>query len=329
MQSHVRPHSFRDLPKLRDSLSYLYVEHVRIEQTDLGVEFLDKHGHTLIPIANLTCLLLGPGSAITHAAVQAIVKAGCLIVWCGEEGVRCYAQGLGETHQAYKLMRQAELTCDPVRRLQVVERMYRARFREPLPAGLTLQQIRGLEGQRVRQGYAEAARKYGIRWEGRSYDRGNWNASDPVNRALSAANACLHGICHAAVLTAGYSPGLGFIHQGKQLAFVYDIADLYKMRLTVPVAFATVAEDPPRLETEVRKRLRQAFRNMKLLARILPDIERLLQLDPEAALPDGFDPDLDPALPTPWWTPPEGADTRLDGAEEGDDPPTFIPEDLP
>ncbi|RME57615.1 MAG: type I-E CRISPR-associated endonuclease Cas1 [Caldilineae bacterium] len=307
------PHSYRDLPRVGDSISYLYFEYGRVEQTRLGVEYVNKDGRTLLPVAGLTTLLLGPGTTVTHAAVRTLTRAGCLIVWVGEEGVRCYAQGLGETHKAYKLMRQAALASDPDARMQVVERMYRFRFREPLPEGLSIEQVRGFEGRRVRDAYAEAAARHGLTWHGRHYDRGNWDAADPMNRALSAANACLNGLAHAAILSAGYSTGLGFIHQGKQLAFVYDIADLYKTRLSVPVAFATVAEvkqgtlREDRLEREVRKRMRQAFRNMKLLARIVPDIDRVLDLERDL-LPDGFDPDDDPALPTPWWTPPGGGD---------------------
>ena len=305
------PHSFRDLPKIRDSVSYLYLEYGRIEQTKLGVEYVNKQGSTLLPVANLTALLLGPGTTVTHAAVRNLARTGCSVIWCGEEGVRFYAQGLGETHKAYKLMRQAALSVDPDLRMQVVDRMYRLRFRDALPKNLSIEQVRGFEGRRVRDAYAEAAARYGVEWTGRQYDRGDWNAADPVNRALSAANACLNGIAHAAILSAGYSAGLGFIHQGKQLAFAYDVADLYKTQLTVPVAFAAVAEvtagqvPEKHLEREVRRRCRQAFRNMKLLARIVPDIDRVLDVENEF-LPDGFDPDDDPALPTPWWGPPGG-----------------------
>ena len=297
------PHSFRDLPKIRDSLSYLYFERGRITQSKLGVEYVNKTGRTLIPVANLTTLMLGPGTTVTHAAIRTLARAGCLVVWTGQEGVRFYAQGLGETHKGYKLMRQAELSADEELRLRVVDRMYRMRFAEPLPNHLDLQQVRGHEGQRMRQAYDDAAREYGIRWDVRTYARNNWSGSDPANRALSAANACLNGICHAAILSAGYSPGLGFIHQGKQLSFVYDIADLYKTKITIPVAFATVAEEPAHLEREVRTRCRQAFRNMKLLKRILPDIKAVLDIEGDPPLPDGFDPDDDPALPTPWWEP--------------------------
>jgi CRISPR-associated protein Cas1 len=299
----VLPHSFRDLPKIRDSLSYLYFERGRLTQTKLGIEFVNKQGRTLLPVASLAVLLLGPGTTVTHAAIRTLARAGCSLCWVGEEGVRFYAQGLGETHKAYKLQRQAELASEEGMRLKVVERMYRLRFQESLPKDLTLEQVRGYEGQRMRQAYADAAQEYGVDWRGRNYDRNDWSGSDAPNRALSAANSCLNGVCHAAILSSGYSPGLGFIHQGKQLSFVYDVADLYKTKITIPVAFATVAVEPERLEREVRKRCRQAFRNIRLLKRIIPDIEAVLDIDGDPPLPDGFDPDIDPALPTPWWEP--------------------------
>ena len=196
------PHSFRDLPKIRDSLSHLYFQYGRIKQTKLGVEYVNKQGRTVIPSANLSLLMLGPGTTVTHAAVRTLARTGCSVMWCGEAGVRFYAQGLGETNKAYKLMRQADLVVDEDSRLRVVERMYQMRFEEPLPDEVTIQQIRGMEGARVRKAYAEAAREHGIEWHGRSYDRTNWNVGDPPNRALSAAYACLTGLCHAAILAA-------------------------------------------------------------------------------------------------------------------------------
>jgi len=312
--------NYRALPKVRDSLSYAYFDYGRIEQSKLGIEYVNDAGRIIIPIANLTTLMLGPGTSITHAAVNALAKSGCLIVWSGEEGVRFYAQGTGETRKGYALQRQAELASDPARRLAVVMRMYRMRFREALPRNLTIEQLRGMEGVRVRDAYAHAARKYNVEWKGRNYDRSNWDNSDPVNRALSSANACLNAICHAAIVSAGYSTGLGFIHQGTQLAFVYDIADLYKAALTIPLAFSTAAEDPPKIETVVRQRCREGFRRLKILGRIIPDIDSVLAVDSED-LPEGFDPDDDPARPTDWWTPGDAAvpQTTEEGDDDGDD----------
>lgn len=292
----------RDLPKIRDSISFLYFEYGHLEQSKLGVEFVNQQGHTALPVASLSSLLLGPGTTVTHGAIKTLTAAGCSVIWSGESGVRCYAQGLGETHKAYRLIHQASLASNERTRLQVVERMYRARFADPLPDNLNLEQIRGKEGIRVREAYATAARQYGVEWNGRRYNRGNWAEADPVNRLLSAANACLHGLTHAAILSSGYSPALGFVHHGKQLSFVYDIADLYKMQVCVPVAFATASEDLAKPETIVRKRCRDAFTNIKLLQRIVRDIDQLLSVDKRLEDVGGFDIDADPAFPTPWWS---------------------------
>ena len=133
-----------------------------------------------------------------------------------------------------------------------------------------------MEGIRVRQAYAEASRQYDIEWKGRQYDQTDWDKSDDINRALSAANACLYGVCHAAILAAGYSPGLGFIHMGKMLSFVYDIADLYKTDLTIPTAFKVTAEKPQELERAIRMECRKKFHEFKLMERLLPDIAEVL-----------------------------------------------------
>jgi CRISPR-associated protein Cas1 len=133
-----------------------------------------------------------------------------------------------------------------------------------------------MEGIRVRRTYAEVSRQYGVEWKGRRYDQKDWNKGDPINRALSAANACLYGICHAGILSAGYSSALGFIHTGKMLSFVYDVADLYKTELTIPVAFRVAATNPPDLERQIRMECRKTFHEFKIMERLLPDIAEVL-----------------------------------------------------
>ncbi len=297
-----------ELPKLRDSLSYLYVEHAVLNRKHNAVECVDAQGAILIPIASLAVLLLGPGTSITHAAIRALADNGCSIMWVGEDATRFYAQGLGETRKGHRLVRQAELVSDPSKRTEVVLRMYRKRFGHELDPSLTLPQIRGLEGSRLRQAYAEASRRFGVAWAGRHYDRSNWAASDPLNRALSAANALLNGICHVAIVSGGYSPGLGFIHTGKQLSFVYDVADFYKTEITIPTAFATVAASADRVDSRVRAACRERFKQARLLERILPDIDEVLGLG--HLPPETYDVDLDGACPQELWSP-------LVGEEEG------------
>jgi len=292
----------QELPKLSDSLSYLYAEHCLVEKKQQAIELFDQDGATLVPTAALAVLLLGPGTRITHAAVKTLADSGCSIVWVGQDGTRCYAHGGGETRKGYHLLHQARLATDPQLRLEVCKRMYRMRFNEVLDSTLTIQQLRGMEGSRVRTAYAQLSIKHNVPWHGRSYDRKSWGNSDPINRAISAANALLNGLSHAAIVSGGYSPGLGFIHTGKQLSFVYDVADLYKVDVTLPAAFRIVGESPQRVEPRVREACRQAFKDEKLLGRILPDIERLLAI-PKEVLAAGGEADSDPARPEPLWTP--------------------------
>ena len=289
------------LPKIRDGLSSMYVEHARIDRHEKSIAIWDQDGVTPVPAATLAVLMLGPGTNITHAAIQALADNNCLVIWAGEENVRFYASGTGGTRSAAPLLLQARLASDEKTRLDVVRRMYQMRFTDVPDTVMTVEALRGLEGIRVRRAYAQASTQTGVEWNGRNYDRTNWADADPVNRALSCANSCLYGICHAAILASGYSPGIGFIHTGKQLSFVYDIADLYKTDVTIPVAFAAAKDDPPNLERAVRLACRDRFRETKLLQRIVPDIQKALNIkeDPSAE----FAPDADPALPTDLWTP--------------------------
>jgi len=140
----------------------------------------------------------------------------------------------------------------------------------------SVEQLRGLEGVRVRAMYQALAKQYGVTWHARNYDHSDWGKADLPNRCLSAATACLYGVPEAAVLAAGYAPAIVFIHTGKPLSFVYDVADIYKFETVVPVAFAMAAKGGAQAEREVRLRCRDVFRRTRLLEQIIPDIEPCL-----------------------------------------------------
>jgi CRISPR-associated protein Cas1 len=167
------------------------------------------------------------------------------------------------------------------------------RFPEAVDPEVSIDQLRGKEGYRVRNAYQDIAAKHGLTWEGRSYDRNKWQGADPANKALSAANACLYGICHAAVLSLGFSPALGFIHTGKQLSFVYDLADLYKLDLAVPLAFQEASLGGTDIERRVRLALRDRFRETRFLTRVADDLMAIF--GPDSEDPEVFD--GDPARP--------------------------------
>jgi CRISPR-associated protein Cas1 len=201
-----------------------------------------------------------------------------LLAWTGQDGVKFYAHCTGATFSSRRLIAQARLASDEKLRRDVVISMYQKRFPGEIIGDKSIEQIRGMEGQRVRAAYAKLAEEYGIEWTGRVYDQNNWFQATPANRALSAANSCLYGVCSAAIVAAGYSLGLGFIHTGKQLSFVYDIADLYKTELTVPVAFRLAGTEKDQLERKVRMTCRDVFHQAKLMNRILPDIAEVLHV---------------------------------------------------
>lgn len=294
-----------ELPKLRDSISYAYVEKAIIDRKQHAIEAVCDRGRIPIPIASLCLLLLGPGTSITHAAIKTLADNGCSVLWVGEDATRFYAYGTGETRKAYRLLRQAALVCDAKSRQAVVLRMYKMRFGGELDPDLSLPQIRGKEGVRVREAYKRVSQQFNVPWHGRRYDRGQWNRADPINRALSAANALLNGTCHAAIVSSGYSPGLGFVHTGKQLSFVYDIADLYKVDLTVPIAFEIVSESSEKVEARARQMCRERFKERRLLNHIITDIDNVLNIDPVRDMVTQ-EIDEDGALPTALWEPLQG-----------------------
>ncbi len=165
------------IPRLSDSVSFLYIEKAVIHRKQNTIEAVDENGRIPIPVASLSVLMLGPGTSLSHAAVNILAKNGCLVAWVGENISRFYAQGMGETYKAYKLMQQAQLVCDAEKRKKVVVAMYRMRFDQELEENLTLPQIRGHEGVRMRNAYAYWSRQTGVNWEGRQYNFRKWGAT--------------------------------------------------------------------------------------------------------------------------------------------------------
>jgi len=262
---------------IKDRLSILFLEKGNLDVLDGAFVLVDKNGvRTHIPVGGVACLMLEPGTRVSHAAVVLASRVGCLLVWIGDGGVRLYASGQPGGARADRLLYQAKLALDDTARLNVVRKMYALRFNEEPPARRSVEQLRGIEGVRVRKMYELLARQYKVNWKRRNYDHNNWGSGDVPNRCLSSATACLYGICEAAILAAGYAPAIGFIHTGKPQSFVYDVADIFKFETVVPVAFRIAAKDPFDPERSVRLACRDVFRQNKLLKRIIPTIEEVL-----------------------------------------------------
>lgn len=289
---------------LKDRASLVFVERAQLDVMDGAFVAVEADGtRTHIPVGGLACIMLEPGARISHAAVALAAQAGTLITWVGEAGVRLYSAGQPGGARADRLLWQASIALDPAARLRVVRRMFEIRFGEAAPERRSVEQLRGIEGVRVRKAYELYAQTHGVQWTRRRYDVADWAAGDVPNRCLSAATACLHGLAEAAVLAAGYAPAIGFLHTGKPLSFVYDVADLWKLETVVPEAFRIAGlQARGRLdmapERAVRLACRDTFRRTGLLGRIIPRIDEVLAAGdlprpdpPSEALGPAFDDD--------------------------------------
>ena len=291
----------RPIP-LKERMALVFVEHARIDVKDGAFVAIDADGvRTHVPIGGIACLMLEPGARISHRAIALAAQTGTLITWIGEAGVRLYSAGQPGGARSDRLLWQARLALDETARIKIVRKMFAIRFGQEPPAGRSVEQLRGIEGQRVKHAYRLLARQHGVAWSKRKYDPRDWSKADVANRCLSSATACLHGLSEAAVLAAGYAPAIGFLHTGKPRSFVYDIADLWKLSTVVPEAFRIAGRAKRRrlrmpAERAVRLACRDSFRRTGLLAKIIPGIEDVLSAGgiakpgaPPEAVPPAFE----------------------------------------
>lgn len=280
-KSGAKKAALKELPRISDRVSFIYVEHAKINRVDGAITVLDSNGIVRIPAAMIGVLLLGPGTDISHRAVELIGDTGTSMVWVGERGVRQYAHGRSLAHSTKFLERQAKLVSNTRSRLSVARKMYQIRFPDEDVSSLTMQQLRGREGARVRKVYRMQSERYNVPWTKREYRPDDFQGGTVVNQALSASNVALYGLVHSIVVALGASPGLGFVHTGHDLSFIYDVADLYKAELTIPLAFEIAANytEEDDIGKLARLKTRDCFVDGKLISRIVSDIQFLLEID--------------------------------------------------
>lgn len=270
------PLDLTELVRAQDRISFLYFERCVVSQADNAITVTDETGTVRVPSAELGVLMLGPGTKVSHKAMVTIGECGATVVWVGERGVRMYAFGRPLTHSSALLQRQARLVSNSRTRLAVARAMYQMRFPGEDTSRLTMQQLRGREGARIRRVYRELSERTGVAWSRREYDPDSFDDASEINKALSASHACLYGVAHAVIVALGCSPGLGFVHVGHERSFVYDVADLYKAEISIPVAFETAAQGPDDIGSAVRHAMRDVLYDMSLLDRMVADIKALL-----------------------------------------------------
>lgn len=268
-----------ELSKVSDRITFLYLEHAKLNRIDSAISVADSTGTVYIPAAIISVLLLGPGIDVTHRAMELMGDAGMAVVWVGEDGVRQYAHGRSLNHSSILLQAQAKLVSNTRTRLAVARKMYQMRFPGMDVSGLTMQQLRGKEEARIRRVYQDQSQKTGVAWSRREYKVDDFESSTPINQALTAAHQALYGLSYSVIVALGASAGLGFIHTGHDLSFVYDFSDLYKADYSIPIAFEMVKEyGKDDIAVHTRHAMRDAFKDGKLIEKMVKDLKYLLDI---------------------------------------------------
>lgn len=262
----------------KDRWTPLYLEHGRLEVDDSSIKWIGGDGFIFrIPVATISALLLGPGTTVTHAAIKACADSNTPICWTGEDSMRFYASGITPTHDNQNSKKHALAWSDKKKRTLIARKMFKMRFPDIDVSDRGINELRGMEGIRIRSLYTKLGLQYGVTWKGRNYNTQCWDLADNINKAISTANASLYALTSSVICSMGFLQQLGFIHEGGSLPFVYDIADLYKAEISLPAAFSIIRQDPMADSDLVRSKLKGIIEESRLLQRMPKDLETLLE----------------------------------------------------
>ena len=274
------------LARISDRISFLYAERCVVNRDGNSLTITDQRGVAYAPATQVAALLLGPGTKITYAAMALLGDAGVTTLWVGERGVRYYAHGRPPAKSSRMTEIHAQVISNQRKRLDCARRMYALRFPGEDVSRLTMSQLRGREGARMKRIYAAEAERTGVCWNRRSYDPNDFDSSDPINQALTAGSAALYGVAHAVIAARGFVPALGVVHTGTDRSFVYDVADLYKAEISIPAAFDAVAAQQGSPSIEVRRRIRDQVVSRRLMPRMVRDLKALFDVPDELLVSD-------------------------------------------
>lgn len=283
---HEVPIARHALARVGDRISFLYAERCVVNRDGNSLTIMDQRGIAHLPATQIAALLLGPGTKITYAAMALLGDAGVSTVWVGERGVRYYAHGRPPAKSSRMAEIQAEVVTHQRKRLNCARRMYAMRFPGEDVSSLTMAQLRGREGARMKKVYETESKRTGVYWNRRSYDPNDFESSDPINQALTAASAALYGVAHAVIAALGFVPALGVVHTGTDRSFVYDIADLYKAEISIPAAFDSVAAAKGKPTVEVRRYIRDYVVSHRLMPRMVKDLKSLFDIPDDELVSD-------------------------------------------
>jgi len=148
---------------MKESVSMVFIQKGQVDVKDGAFVVIDETGiRTHIPVGSIACIMLEPGTRLSHHAAALAARARTLLVWVGEAGVRLYASGQPGGARSDRLLYQAKLALDDAARLKVVRKMYEIRFGEKPPERRSVEQLRGIEGSIVKKTYQLLAKQAGV-----------------------------------------------------------------------------------------------------------------------------------------------------------------------
>jgi len=268
---------YRYVPMFKDRWTPIYLEHGRLEVNNYSLKWVDSEGSIDIPVATLSCICIGPGSMVTHAAIVSCSKANTPIVWMGEDGLYFYSFGVSVNEKCHTAMRQAKLWADNHTKTQIARNMFSLRFPDVNVESCDISTLKGMEGNRIRNAYKMYADKYNIPWTCRNTNGIYGIQVDDLNKSLNILNFNMYCICLSVITTLGYIPSLGFIHSDGKIPFVYDIADLYKVDICFDVAFSTFSSTRKYNKKLLIENFTNAVHKYKLLKKLPNDLEKVLK----------------------------------------------------
>ena len=252
--------------------------------TTAGTDALEAGAYDL-PFQQISNLLLGPGTVISHDALRLLARQQTGVLAVGSKGVRLYAASMPFGPDRAKRARiHAELWADEDTRIDIARAMYAMRLGGSLPKHhRDLNSLRGMEGSRMKQVYRNLSNQHGISWEGRRYDRHDPESDDAINKAINHAATALYAAARVAVAVVGAVPQLGFIHESSGHAFALDIADLYRSSTTLPIAFKATKRHQQRgrvnIEATTRKMAGRTLQKDSIIPDMIDKIKELLNGD--------------------------------------------------
>lgn len=279
--SQIPPH---EQIRLEDRLSFLYLEYCLVRQDRTGVVAISRGEETApgelaavpektriqLPVGGLAVLMLGPGTSISQPAATSCARAGVVILFTGAGMTNSYCLATPLTSTSKWAIAQARLVSNEARQRDAAVKLYKHQLGLDDLGVTSIKAMRGVEGKIIRNLYKQQAAKHKIR----GFKR-DTNAPDAVNMGLNLANSILYGCAAAACSAIGVNPALGVIHRGNSRSLLFDLADLYKPTVSIPIAFQHAFE--PDFSQRIRQDIRGEIKNRKILANMLAVLMEILE----------------------------------------------------